>query len=150
MTALRSSAAGLVVLLVVGLTATACGGDDDQDARYCAALKADQTIFADDGTGLELVTGLPRLEKLAAVAPDDLGDEWQTFLTSIESLRDAIRRAGVEPKDFVDGKPPSDLDPAERDAVAAAANELGSDDVVTAAGGIEQQAKDVCKLQLGL
>jgi hypothetical protein len=34
--------------------------------------------------------------------------------------------------------------------VADAANQLGTDDVVAAATGIEQQARDVCKVNFGL
>ena len=138
----------VLTVLVLAVLPTGCGGTSEAD--YCAALKSDQTIFADDGTGLELITNLPRLEKLAADAPDDLDDEWQTFTAALESLRDAIRKAGLQPKDFVDGQPPANASATARTAVAAAANELASEDVVTAATGIEQQAKDVCKLQLGL
>jgi len=138
----------LALVVVLALLPTACGGSSESD--YCAALKADQTIFADDGTGLELITNLPRLEKLAASAPDDLGDEWQTFVTALEALRDAVRAAGLQPRDFVDGQPPAGTSAAARKAIAEAANELATEDVVNAATGIEQQAKDVCKLQLGL
>jgi hypothetical protein len=138
----------LLSVLVLGLLPTGCGSNSEAD--YCAALKSAQTIFADDGTGLELITNLPKLEMLAADAPEDLGDEWQTFTTALESLRDTIRTGGLEPKDFVDGQPPAGTSASTRRAIAAAANELASDDVVTAASGIEQQAKDVCKLQLGL
>jgi hypothetical protein len=145
--AIRKPAAVLLGLVLV-LLPTGCGGTSEAD--YCAALKADQTIFADDGTGLELITNLPRLAELAADAPDDLGDEWQTFTTALEALRDVIRNAGLQPKDFVDGKPPAGTTASARTAIAAAANELATEDVVTAATGIEQQAKDVCKLQLGL
>ena len=48
------------------------------------------------------------------------------------------------------GEPPAGVTASTRTAIAEAANELASEDVVTAATGIEQQAKDVCKLQLGL
>ena len=138
----------LVLAAVLALVPTGCGGNSED--AYCAALKSDQTIFADDGTGVALITNLPRLEALAARAPDDLDDEWQTFTTALESLRDAIKAAGLKPSDFVDGKPPAGTTAAARTAIAQAANELSDDDVVTAASGIEQQAKDVCKLQLGL
>lgn len=144
MTAVRVLA--LAVALV--LLPTGCG--ESSDDTYCAALKKDQTIFADDGTGLALITNLPRLERLAAEAPGDLTDEWQTFLASLEALRDAVAEAGLKPSDFVDGKPPAGTTAAARTAIAQAADELSDDDVVTAASGIEQQAKDVCKLQLGL
>ena len=56
----------------------------------------------------------------------------------------------MAPSDFVDGQAPAGLSAETRTRIAQAANELASEDVVTAADGIEQQAKDVCKLQLGL
>ena len=37
-----------------------------------------------------------------------------------------------------------------RAAVAGAVQQVSSDDVVQAASGIEQQARDVCKVNLGL
>jgi hypothetical protein len=142
-------APALAAAVALALLPTGCGGGG-AESGYCAALKQDQTIFADDGTGLALITNLPRLEKLAAQAPGDLDDEWQTFTAALESLRDAIKAAGLKPGDFVDGKPPAGTSAAARTAIAQAADELSDDDVVTAADGIEQQAKDVCKLQLGL
>ncbi|MFL6023399.1 MAG: hypothetical protein ACJ72O_08695 [Marmoricola sp.] len=141
-------ARALLATAVLLLVPAACGGGGED--AYCAALKSDQTIFADDGTGVALITNLPKLEALAAQAPDDLDDEWQTFTTSLESLRDAITAAGLKPSDFVNGQPPAGTSAQVRTAIAQAANELSDDDVVTAASGIEQQAKDVCKLQLGL
>ena len=146
---MRSVKAPALLAVAVLLLATAGCGGNSEDA-YCAALKSDQTIFADDGTGLALITNLPKLELLADKAPDDLDDEWQTFTSALEALRDTLKQAGLKPTDFVDGKPPAGTSAAVQTSIAQAANELSDDDVVTAASGIEQQAKDVCKLQLGL
>ncbi|MFL6109103.1 MAG: hypothetical protein ACJ716_03325 [Marmoricola sp.] len=138
----------LAAAAVLALLPTGCGGNGED--AYCAALKSNQTIFAEDGTGVALISNLPVLLRIERKAPDDLDDEWQTFTTSLESLRDAIKQAGLKPSDFVDGKPPAGTSAEARAAIAQAADELSDDDVVTAATGIEQQAKDVCKLQLGL
>jgi len=146
MRAVQAPAFALVAALV--LLPTGCGASSED--TYCAALKTDQTIFADDGTGLALINNLPKLEKLAAQAPDDLDDEWQTFTSALETLRDTITEAGLDPGDFEHGRPPAGTSAALARKIAQAANELSDDDVVTAASGIEQQAKDVCKLQLGL
>lgn len=141
----------LAVLAPVLLVPAACGGDSSED--YCAALKADQGTFAEmqeDSSGLGLLRQRPLLRRLADLAPDDLSDEWQTFLGALDAFSQTLDDVGVEPEDFVDGRPPATLGAAERTRVANAASELSSDDVVEAANGIEQQAKDVCKLQLGL
>ncbi|MCW2786273.1 MAG: hypothetical protein JWP74_2790 [Marmoricola sp.] len=144
----RRTATAVALLVVSGLLVSGCGGASE--ASYCKALKSDQSVFADDGTGLQLITNLPKLESLAAKAPDDIDDEWQAFTAALESLRDAITKAHTQPKDFVDGKPPAGLAPADVAAISAAANELSDPDVLDAANGIEQEAKDVCQFQLGL
>ncbi|MGO4257496.1 hypothetical protein [Marmoricola sp. RAF53] len=138
-------ALGLAVAVLLG--ATGCG---DETQAYCDALKKDQHLFSDSGSGLELIDNLPELERLARKAPSDLDDEWQTVIGALEALRDAVRAAGVSPDDFANGAPPASLSAADKAAVAAAANEIASPDVVDALNGIDQQAKDVCKIQLGL
>lgn len=135
-------------MLLGGLTA--CG---DPAAAYCRALQSDQRLFAemqDDSSGLGLLRHRAALHDLADKAPDDLVDEWQTFLGAVDAFAATLAGLGVKPDEFVDGKPPAGLSEADRTRVANAANELSSDDVVEAAAGIEQQAKDVCKVQLGL
>ena len=145
----RAAGAGLLAG-VLALGVTSCG---DQEKSYCAALSADQELFAamaDDTSGLALLKHRTALHQLADKAPSDLGDEWQTFLGAVDAFAKTLGDAKVKPGDFVDGQAPAGLDPAVRARIAGAANELSSDDVVQAADGIEQQAKDVCKLQLGL
>lgn len=145
----RRTAATLLVAVLVALTA-GCG---DPEKAYCGALSADQKMFAemqDDTSGLGLLRHRTELHALASKAPDDLADEWQTFLGAIDAFAGTLHDLGVKPEDFVDGQAPAGLSQDTRTRIAQAANELSSGDVVTAANGIEQQAKDVCKLQLGL
>lgn len=146
---LRPLVASLVTcVLLAGLVA--CG---DPEKTYCDALKSDQQLFAemqDDTSGLALLEHRAELHRLADRAPDDLSDEWQVFLGAVDSFATTLHDLGVAPGDFVDGKPPATLSATDRARIADAANELSSADVVEAAGGIEQQAKDVCQLQLGL
>ncbi|MBO9521229.1 MAG: hypothetical protein J7518_06805 [Nocardioidaceae bacterium] len=126
-----------------------CGGGSGEDA-YCGALKKDQGVFADDSSGMALIGNLPALHRLAAKAPDDLDDEWQTVLSALDSLDEAIEKAGVKPGDFANGQPPAGLSATEKTRIAQAASEVADQDVVDAFSGIDQQARDVCKLQLGL
>ena len=135
---------------VLLLSLQACG---DDEKAYCTALSADQKLFAemaDDTTGVGLLDHRTTLHALAGKAPDDLTDEWQTFLGALDAFAATLHEVGVESGDFVGGQPPPTLSAADRARVAAAASELSDADVVEAANGIEQQAKDVCKLQLGL
>ena len=55
----------------------------------------------------------------------------------------------MKPSDFEDGKPPAGLSAAERKAIADAASQIRTEEVVEAASGIEQQARDVCKVNFG-
>jgi hypothetical protein len=140
----------VAVILLVPLALAGCG---DQEKAYCSALEARQQLFGemqDDASGLGLLKHRATLHALGAKAPDDLSDEWQTFLGALDAFAKTLDDAGVEPDDFVDSQPPAGLSEAERTTIANAASELSSADVVEAANGIEQHAKDVCKLQLGL
>jgi hypothetical protein len=146
----RSSVGTAVLGAVLLLLPQACGGGE---SGYCSAMSADQKLFAqmeDDPSGVGLLAHRDALHDLGDRAPDDLSDEWQTFLGALDAFAKTLDQAGVKPGDFVDGRPPAGLGEVERSRIANAASELASPDVVEAADGIEQQAKDVCKLQLGL
>jgi hypothetical protein len=144
----RLGAAGIASVLMV-----VCAGCGDSGKEYCSALAADQETFSamqEDTSGLALLRHVALLHRLADKAPDDLSDEWQVLLGALDSFSHTLDEVGVSPDDFVDGKPPAGLSAADRTRIANAADVLSSGDVVDAANGIEQQAKDVCKLQLGL
>ena len=148
MTVRRLFTAAVSTVLLLSLAG--CG---DGEKSYCHALESDQQAFAemqDDTSGLALLKHRTMLHGLADKAPDDLTDEWQTFLGALDAFAGTLRDVGVEPDQFVDGKPPAGLGEDDRKRIADAASELSSPDVVEAANGIEQHAKDVCKLQLGL
>jgi len=145
----RRIAAIMLTTVLLSLSA-GCG---DPEKAYCGALSADQRMFAemqDDTSGLALLRHRSALHHLAGQAPDDLSDEWQTFLGAIDAFARTLDEARIKPDDFVDGQAPAGLDAQTRTRIANAASELAADDVVEAANGIEQQAKDVCKVQLGL
>lgn len=139
-----------VLPAVLLLSLQACG---DDEKSYCSALSGDQKVFSemqDDTSGVALLQHRSTLHSLAEKAPDDLNDEWQTFLGALDAFAKTLHDVGVSPGDFVGGQPPAGLSAADRARVADAASELSDADVVEAANGIEQHAKDVCKLQLGL
>ena len=145
----RRCAAGLVLVLLAALAG--CGGDEREE--YCQALQERRPRIAEmveSDSSAALLENLPMLRELGEQAPEDLADEWQTYLAALEGLDDALDRADVKATDFEDGKPPAGLDEGERAAIAAAADEVAAEDTVLAAAGIEQQARDVCKINLGL
>ena len=142
----------LVMSVVVALLLPLVGcGDPTED--YCNELEKDRKQFAemlDSQSSSALLGHLPMLRDLAEKSPEDLSDEWQTYLRAIEGLDQAIRDAGVKPSDFDGGKPPAGLSESDRKAIAEAAGQITTEDVIEAASGIEQQARDVCKVNLGL
>ena len=48
------------------------------------------------------------------------------------------------------GKAPAGLSKEDQQAIAEAAGQITTEEVIAAASGIEQQARDVCKVNLGL
>lgn len=122
----------------------------DGGSGYCDALGENREYFAEDGSGALLLDHLDELRALADAAPDDLSDEWQIVNTALGGLDEALRDAGVGPRDFSNGQAPASLSEDERARIVAAASQLTEPDVVDAFSGIDQQAKDVCKIQLGL
>jgi hypothetical protein len=145
---MRRTATALAAALL--LSVTGCG---DPIEDYCSELREDRKEFAEmleSESSSALLGNLPMLRDLAEKAPEDLADEWQTYLRAVEGLDRAIEDAGVEPSDFDDGKPPPGLSEAEKNAIAEAAGQITTDEVIAASSGIEQQARDVCKVNLGL
>ena len=140
-----------VVLVALLLPLAGCGGDPTDS--YCSDLRTQSKKISDmigSDSPTALLDGLPTLRDLSEKSPEDLTDEWQTYLGALEGLRDALKKAGVKASDFVDGKPPAGLSTTDRKAIAEAASVIATDQVVEASGGIEQQARDVCKVNLGL
>ena len=145
---MRRSAIAWVAVLLLALAGC---GDPTED--YCSELKQDRKEFAemlDSESSSALLGNLPMLRDLAEKSPEDLSDEWQTYLRAIEGLDKAIKDAGVKPSDFDGGKAPAGLSKADQKSIAEAAGQITTEEVITAASGIEQQARDVCKINLGL
>ncbi len=141
----------LAALLALLLGLSGCGGNSIED--YCAELSANRTALADmidSESPAALLDNLPLLRDLAEQSPEDLADEWRVFVGALDDLDNALDDAGVRAEDVGDGTFPADVDAAERERIVAAANEIRGDDVVAAAAGIEQQGRDVCKVNLGL
>lgn len=139
-----------VLLAVAGTGLGGCGSRIDD---YCSELQSHQqqfaAMFAGEGPD-QLLDHLPMLHQLADAAPDDLRDEWQSFVSAVQGLATALHRAGVRPQEFRGGRAPARLSPRQRLAIADAADQLSARDTVEAVNGIDQQARDVCHTNLGL
>lgn len=139
--------AGLLLLL------TPLAGCATEQEKYCQAVKDHQkqlTEIMSDAGPTSLLEALDSFRELRAEAPSDISDEWQQVIRSIEGLQQALDDAGVDPADFDRGKPPEGLSKQEQEAIARAADEVGSQRTEVALAGVRQQALDVCKTQLWL
>jgi hypothetical protein len=147
----RPRIAGAVLAVALLVPVAGCG--EDSIESYCSDLREHRKEMAEmveSTSPSALLSHLPMLHDLAEQAPQDLEDEWQVFVGALDDLDKAIRDAGVKPSDFEDGKPPAGVSAAERRAIADAASQIRTDEVVEAASGIEQQGRDVCKVNFGL
>ena len=148
MTSVRTSLVALLVSALLG-GLSACG---DPIENYCQTLKQhrkelNQMVEADTQFGL--ITHRSMLEDLAAQAPDDLTDEWQVFLRAVRGLDGAVEASGHQPSEFKAGTFPAGVSGPDKAAIKAAADRLASPETLAAASGIDQQARDVCKVNLG-
>lgn len=144
---------------LAAVTAAAClaallsGCADDPQAGYCAAVKEHQqelTRTLDAGGPRALLAALPVLEDLRDHAPEDIADDWATLTTALTGLRDALRRADVDPAAYDDAHPPAGLSAADRERINAAASEVGSASTRAALAAVDQHARDVCHRPLTL
>ena len=141
-------------LLVVVLLAGCLSGCGDPGQAYCERLSADQTAFSEminaDDPGAALLAHLPMLQELAGQAPGDLSAQWQTFVNAVVGLRDALKAAGADPSEFRNNTVPANITGQARANIVGAATRLGSTDVLSSVSDIEQQARDVCKINFGM
>jgi hypothetical protein len=145
--------AGVVVAVAAaGTTVYAVTRDEgDRFADYCALVEERQPALSEalsGGARTGLITALPVFRELAAAAPDDIVDEWKVVVDRIDGLADALDAAGVDAAAYDRRDPPAGVDADERAAIDAAAAALGEPAMTEALSGVEQQARDVCRVPL--
>ncbi len=143
----------LLRLTALALTLPLAGACTDGSSDYCDAVADRQKELSEvlaQGGPTALLEALPIFEDLAAEAPVDIRDEWDTVIDALEGLKDALEDAGVDPKTYDAENPPSGLSTDERDRIAAAARDVADPKTVAALSGVDQQARDVCKTPLSL
>ena len=138
-----------VVLLVLCLAPAlaACGHD------YCDSIEEYQAELTDitaSGSPAALLRALPIFRDLQEQSPDDIRDDWRTFLDPLEELDDALRDAGVDPASYDRERLPADLSEEERQRIEEAALALAGPAVRRAFDSVQQQAKDVCHTPMSL
>jgi hypothetical protein len=138
------------VILLSALTGCA-----SRTETYCSTLRGDKATLQGlaakaDKPGSDVIgQSLDIFSDLHDKAPSDLTDEWATFESAWRGLDHALSEAGVSPQQFRDGKKPAGVSTSQYAAIQRAAERFRSQRVVAAAEGIQQQAQDVCKVNLG-
>ena len=139
--------------LVLVASTTSCASETES---YCAELEEQKQTLTDLATGSTDPSGnvleetLEVFQTLREAAPGDIEDEWSTLVFAYEGLADAFEAAGTTPGEFDPGSPPEGVSDSEAERIEGAAAELRSQRVVKAADGLQQHARDVCKVDLGL
>ncbi|QNN52559.1 hypothetical protein [Nocardioides mesophilus] len=147
----RPAAAAAAVLLAAALGG--CGADATESYCDTVGAQADelQRLSGEAGDpGTDLVGDtLDVFETLRSAAPRDLTDEWDTVVLAWRDLAGALDEAGIDVTQYdASGPRPAGTSRREVDAVRATAEALRSPRVRAAVDGIEQHARDVCKLDL--
>lgn len=149
MTRVRRTLASVMGTVLVASLA-GCATDTE---RYCDTLserKQTLTDLAVARDGDVLGQTLDVLRDLRDEAPSDIEDEWSTLVFAYETLADAFDAAGTSPGDYDPAAPPEGVTEQQVQRIEGAAAELRSGRVMQAADGLEQHARDVCKVDLGL
>lgn len=152
MSRVRRAGIALSGLVLVAST-TSCASETES---YCAELEEQKQTLTDLATGSTDPSGnvleetLEVFQTLREAAPGDIEDEWSTLVFAYEGLADAFEAAGTTPGEFDPGSPPEGVSDTEAERIEGAAAELRSQRVVKAADGLQQHARDVCKVDLGL
>jgi len=137
-------AAGTVAALLGGLLG-GCGGDPY--AGYCEKVddhREELTRVLGEGGSTAFVQALPILEDLREDAPDDIRADWNTIISAVQALQQALDAADVDPATYDPDDPPAGLDKADKAAITAAATRMESDATSRAALAVQQQVRDVC------
>jgi hypothetical protein len=140
----------LVALLLASLTGCATGTE-----RYCDTLgekKETLTDLAGGGSreGDVLAATLDTFRELRDEAPGDIVDEWSTLVFAYEALAEAFEAAGVSAQEYDPASPGPDVTEEQARRIEGAAAKLRTPRVMRAAEDVEQHARDVCKVDLGL
>ncbi len=151
----RRGPVGGAAALVLALPVLLGGCSSSPEEQYCGALtEAKPRLLAlsrssERSDGGAVVRALPVLEGVAAEAPVELRDEWQTVLSALQAFRQVARQAGLDLGPGAEQRLTS-LDPAQRSAVEGAAARLVAPSVVAASAGIEDYSQQVCQVRLNL
>ncbi|MFC7359621.1 hypothetical protein [Nocardioides astragali] len=135
----------LAALLLLVPLAVGCSGDPQAD--YCDGVEEHQRELSDVAASEDpgaIFDALDTYDDLREEAPRDIADDWDAVIDPLRRLEEVLADNGVDPSSYAADEPPADLDDEGREAVEAAARDVGSEQTVTAMAAVEQHALDVC------
>jgi hypothetical protein len=134
---------------------TTLAGCASRTEKYCSTLRDDKSTLQglaarSDKPGSDVIgQSLDIFEDLHDKAPSDIAGKWAVFTGAWRGLDQALSDAGVSAQQFRSGKRPPGVTTSQYAAIQRAAGRFRSARVVSAAEGIQQEALDVCKVNLG-
>jgi hypothetical protein len=149
LSAVAAAALGLGLL-------TACGDDGGGSAGggdYCDDLKAAKKELDSIGDGdfSKLQEATDRMHDLADEAPEEIQDDWEVFVDSIDKLLAALDKAGLTGEDMANlqsGQLPDGVDMEALQDLMAELQKLDTPEFEEAADNINKHAKDECDIDL--
>ena len=149
---------GAFGLALVAAVITGCGSKDGGSAApsdYCQELRTDKAYFqslagTDEPDFATIQETFRRVHSLAAAAPADISDEWQSLDHAVTGIEDVLRESGLSPEDFATiqkGEIPPGVDIDKLAALAPKMQTLGPR-MNKAADRIAQNAKSSCGIDL--
>lgn len=141
------------VLLAASLV-SGCGGDSE----YCSTVKADAATLT-DFTSPDVRPDFARIpvfladaKSLQAKAPKQVTEDWAVITSTLASLADSLKDAGMTFDEFATflrtGQLPEGVTQAKTAALALKYQQLGADVVTRAANDITRHAASSCKVDL--
>lgn len=150
MSFLNKAPAMFAVTLMLAVL-SACGGGDGPDSDYCRDLEAAKPALESlKSNGAEQLQDVFQVtHKLADEAPGDVKDAWETYDEAISNIENALKEAGVGPKELASlqrGEVPDGVDQKKLRGLPTTFQKLDSPEVTKAGHEIAKHAKDVCQL----
>lgn len=145
-----------VVILTCALLVASLTGCASATEKYCGAVKGDRAALqrlsssASDPKSDVVGDSLTIFDDLRDLAPEDVADEWDTFVFAWQGLADELKAAGVDAAGYSLDKRPAGVTEKQYADIKGAAEDLRSARVLDAARGIEDHAKEICKVDLGV
>ncbi len=139
--------------LIAGLL-TGCGGSGGASTEaYCDSMKSAKKSFEDfdsgDFAGLE--AAVATFHELAAAAPDEIADAWETLDGTMVTLEEGLAEAGLKLSDLEavsNGEIPEGVNMEKLATLGEDLQKMSAEEVQDASDAIEKHAKDECDVEL--